>query len=484
MNDVTPPGLAAVLAAGALEQAPFAALICRPDAGMTLVWRNEAHAVMSNSSGIEIAGKPMFEAFPPNERDGGDAAVEALRMARDRLIDGAATVDIGPYRFDLPGKNGTYVEHHWQIQMSPIHEDGRLVAILQVAQDVTHRVLAQRLADTHKRATRVAAGVSYFSYDPETDRFVRGEEVDALFGFAPDEAGSQAAPFFERIAPEYLDGVHAEVARVMAAPRGEIASFDYRIDRPDGTQRFVRIRGEVATDPHDRRPRLVGTFVDLTDIEASRRKLEDLVEMKEALLAEANHRIKNSLQMALSMLRLEASHLRNDAEATIDSAIAAMATAESRIRSVASIHGMMRLGDSVARVDLDRLLADLVTNTRDSVGMEEQAVLVSGPAFGRSVDSDSAIVFGLIVNELLTNAIKYGWTAGSDGTIRVTRDRDGDRGVLTVENTILDRSDRSMAIASSGLGGELVEGFIAQIDGTLERQVDETCYRVRLGFPL
>ena len=52
----------------------------------------------------------------------------------------------------------------------------------------------------------------------------------------------------------------------MAAPRGEVASFDYRIERPDGTHRFVRIRGEVATDPRDRPPRLVGTFIDLTDI--------------------------------------------------------------------------------------------------------------------------------------------------------------------------------------------------------------------------
>lgn len=490
MNSETPLRDQPRLIMAALDQAPFAALILRPDADMTLVWRNHAHAVVSGSVGLDIQGRPMFEAFPPNQ-DGGDAAVSALHDARDRLIAGESAVDIGPYRFDLTDDAGAFVEHHWQMQLSPIHADGALIAILQVAQDVTHKVLAQNLAESHQRATREAAGVMYFSYDPQTDLFVRGKDVDDLFGFAPDEAGAEAAPFFARVAEDHIDGVYAEVERVMAAPRGEIASFDYRINRPDGTSRFVRIRGEVATDPLDRRPRLVGSFVDLTDIEASREKLAALVEMKDTLVSEANHRIKNSLQMALSMLRLEASGLRHTAEVTADTAIEAMAVVESRIRSVAEIHGMMRLNDSAAHVNLDQLLTDMIDSTRRSVGLPPEALTLTGDPFARSVDSDTAIVFGLIVNELLTNAIKYGWSDGSDATIRLTRapvaddPNDGmvSQGRLTIENTILDSADRAISIASSGLGGELVEGFIDQIGATVERSIDGDHYRVDLTFP-
>jgi two-component sensor histidine kinase len=478
------------LCTAALQQAPFAVLIFSPDEDLTVLWRNPAHERMTASEGRDVTGLPLFEAFPPNEEDGGDAAVAALLATADALRNGETSVELGPYRFDLPGPDGQYVEHHWQMQMSRIETEGALTGILQVAQDVTHKVLNQRLAESHKRASRRAASVSYFSYDPETDPFVRSTDVDALFGFAPDEAGPKAAPFFERVAPEYIDGVHAEVARVLSAPRGEVASFDYRVDLPDGGARFVRIRGEIATDPIDRRPRLVGTFVDLTDVEETRKTLQAMVDMKEALLAEANHRIKNSLQMALSMLRLEAAQLRRTPDATVDTAVEAMGIAESRIRSVAAIHGMMRLNDHVASVDADALLADLVDNTRASVGMGEDAMQVEGPGLMARLDSDHAIVFGLIVNELLTNAIKYGWSEASGGAVRLGRSRaqapdgGGMVGHLIIDNPILDKAARTHGIGSSGLGTDLVEGFLAQIDGTLDREEVDGHYVVRLSFPL
>jgi two-component sensor histidine kinase/PAS domain-containing protein len=470
--------------AAALEQAPFAALIFLPDEELEIVWRNKAHEAMSASGDRPVAGRPMFEAFPPNEADGGDAAVEAIRSAAAALRNGSDSVDIGPYRFDLPGKSGGYVEHHWQMQMSPISEDGRVVAILQVAQDVTHKVLSQRLADTHKRATRIAAGVSYFIYDPQTDVFVRGSDIDALFGFEKGEAGLYAAPFFDRVAKDHVADVHAEVARVLAAPRGEIASFDYPIDLPDGTRRFVRIRGEIATDPDDRLPKLVGTFVDLTDVHESRKKLEALLAMKEALLTEANHRIKNSLQMALSMLRLERNQLRAQPDATIETALDALSVAENRIRSVAAIHGMMRLNENAARVNIDDLLADLLRNTMEAVGIEDGQIELRGPMFGAHLDSDAALSFGLIANELLTNAIKYGWTGAADDRIVVTREMKGDMAILSIENGVAQEENRSAPVPSSGIGGELVESFLQQIDGALERETLSDRYRVSLSVPI
>jgi two-component sensor histidine kinase len=368
--------------------------------------------------------------------------------------------------------------------MSPVCEDGRIVAILQVAQDVTQSVLAERLADTHQRASRVAADIGHFSYDPETGQFVRSEEVDRLFGFAPDEAGPLAAPFFDRVAAEQVDAVNAEVGRIMAAPRGEIACFDYRIDHPDGVARHVRVRAEIATDPHDRRPRLVDTFVDMTDMEQHRQKLEALLEMKEALLTEANHRIKNSLQMALSMLRLEAAQLKRDTNADAATAVAAMEVAESRIRSVATIHGMMRLNDNVEMVDLDTLLADLVAGTRDAVGLAPDEITLDGPGYRDCVDSDTAIIFGLVVNELLTNAIKHGGSSTEGPRVRVWHGFDARGAVLAVENDVHASAPGPIQAGSSSLGKTLVARFVEQIGGAIERMQDGSTYRATLSFPV
>lgn len=61
----------------------------------------------------------------------------------------------------------------------------------------------------------------------------------------------EAAQFFDRVHPEDLPGVHAEVERVFQAPKGEIACFDYRVVLPSGNQRYLRIRGEIELLPND-----------------------------------------------------------------------------------------------------------------------------------------------------------------------------------------------------------------------------------------
>ncbi|WP_281827051.1 sensor histidine kinase [Jannaschia rubra] len=466
----------------ALDQAPIAVLLFRSDERLTLVWRNRAHAVISGSVGRDVAGQGMFQAFPPTEEDGGAAAMDAIRDAVDRIRATGMPEEIGPYRFDILRTDGTYAEHHWQMRLSPVQRQDRLVAILQIAQDVTATVLSDRLSESLRRAAQSTAALSYFSFDPETGRFDRSTAVDEMFGFAPGEIGDDAGPFFDRVHPDDVGGVHAEVERVFAAPKGEIASFDYRVRIPDGSERFIRIRGEIATDPADRRPKLVGTFIDLTDIEENRRALERENAIRETLVAEANHRIKNSLAIALAMIRIEARALGSD-DVSVGEARDALKNLEARVRAISSIHGLMQMGDRQTTVSLRSLMERIVEYTRDSASLGADDLVLQGVEDDLSLNSDEAVTLALILNELLTNALKYGIARAGPSDIRLSAGIGSDGVRITLSNAIVElRKDG--AIPSSRLGSLLIRQLAPQIGAEIASRSDGATYTTTIHMPI
>lgn len=467
----------------AISQAPFAVLMFRPDPDLTLLWRNDAHGVMSGSSGVEVSGRPMFEAFPPSSDDGGDAARAAIYDAVATMLDTGKTCDIGPYRYDLQDEDGSFQEHHWQIRMSPVVQDGEITAILQIAQDVTQDVLDRQLSETLRRATAATAAVGYFRYDPETDLFMRGADVDKMFGFAAGTAGEFAAPFFERVHPEDIDGVHAEVTRIFAAPRGEVAAFDYRVQQEDGTERYLRARAEVAIDPEDRRVKLVGTFIDLTDLETQRRELKRAVEMREALVKEANHRIKNSLAIALAMLRMERQALVRAGDNQATTAVTAISALEARIGAISDAHGLMQLDGSQTDVSFHALLERLVEQMRTTAGLAEDYLRLSIAGSDTRWNSDKATSLGIILNELLTNALKYGMNKSGSADIEVCSETDDAKLSVIVRNKIETNAPID-AISSTRLGSRLIEQLITDFDAKITSDSSENSFVVRVDMPI
>ncbi|MFP7673532.1 sensor histidine kinase [Marivita sp. S0852] len=476
-----PDDLGEILGIG-LEAMPFAALLFRPDDDLTLLWRNTEHAKMSGSLGLDITGRAMFDAFPPSADSDASEATNYIREAVRNILNSGDPQETGPARFDLLNDEGQYVEHYWQMHFSPIRKAGDIVAILQTAQNVTDATLQERLAQSHRRAATFSASVAYFSFDPQTDLFERHEAIDAMFGFEPGEAGPYATPFFAKVHPDDLEAVNAEVTRVMGAPEGEIASFDYRVPMPDGTQRFLRIRGEMATDPVDRRSKLVGTFVDLTDIENARLDLEHAVRARTSLMEEANHRIKNSLQIAMSLLRLQARTLMSDDSPAAERAKAALSAVEARVRAVSDVHAAIQIDGHEAKTDLIALFSRLVSFTRKSSEHSEATLRFDAPDIPVFVKSDTAVALGLVINELLTNAIKHGQPSKEAPVTMTLFQAANDQIEIVVENRH-GLGSTAFEIDSSGIGERLVQQFADQIGATVERTQDATRYTARIILP-
>jgi PAS domain S-box-containing protein len=458
-----------------LRDSPSPMLLYAPD--LTLLYVNAAYEKMTGRRADDLIGRKMFDAFPPKPGEDAASAVRAIEASVESMIATGEPVTIDQQQHDLVNGQGVYEQRYWSIVQWPVHEGDKVVALLQRAEDVTEQVRQRRLTDAVRQAAEDASGLSFFSYDPATDRFERTAAIEQMFGFAAGEAGEHAAQFFERVLPEDLTAVLAEVERAMAGGPGTSASFDYRVEVPGGSDlRYIRVRAGVERDPSDGVPKLFGAFIDMSDIEQSRARMQELSERNAALVVESNHRIKNSLAIASAMLSYQ---LRASEEPAVEQALK---TAATRIMAISDVHGELFADEGVEWVDAGHLLERFVRSFERTIDIKTTGCRIDVTAQSVRLPSRYAVTIALMLNELLTNAIKYGMTQQQECEITVELSADDANAELVVQNVIAGRTFGQ--IISEGVGSELVHAFAGQLGGTLEAGEQENKYNVSFVFPL
>lgn len=191
---------------------------------------------------------------------------------------------------------------------------------------------------------------------------------------------------------------------------------------------------------------------------------------RDLLYRELDHRVKNTLAMIASIVELE----RKRSNAPEAQQVLGDITA--RIESIAHAHRNLYRGDNVASVDLGAYLIGLCGHMSSALHADKaQLICTADPVL---VDRDRALSFGLVVNELATNAAKHNSDAKTPILVTVRLSRDGDGWLLTVSDNgpglPTDYSERP------GLGRRLVEAFARQADAVLSvRNAGGACYELR-----
>jgi len=193
-----------------------------------------------------------------------------------------------------------------------------------------------------------------------------------------------------------------------------------------------------------------------------RDQLRSSLEEKEVLLKEIHHRVKNNLQVISSLLSLQSTYVRDAADAEI------FRESQNRIRSMALIHEKLYQSGSVSRVDFPQYARSLATTLFRSYRPAESNVRLEVDFGDVALGIDAAVPCGLIINELLSNALKHAFPGGREGTITLALREQGGTTRLTVKDDGVGFPDRLDVHQPSSLGLQLVNTLVAQIGGALE----------------
>jgi len=203
------------------------------------------------------------------------------------------------------------------------------------------------------------------------------------------------------------------------------------------------------------------------DLRASNARLE-------ALLGEVNHRVANSLQLVSAMVRLQAGALADP------TARAALEDTQRRIGAIAQVHRRLYSANDVESVDMRDYLGSLVSELAETLssGSTPHSLRVAAEAI--RLPTDKAVSLGVIVTELVTNACKYAYPAGTGGEIRVILASGGDGSFcLTVEDDGCGMPAEA-APRGTGLGTKLIRAMAQSLQTTVDYEPRERGVRATL----
>ncbi len=202
-------------------------------------------------------------------------------------------------------------------------------------------------------------------------------------------------------------------------------------------------------------------------------ELNSALEAKELLLKELTHRVKNNLQIILSIIRLQQDDI---ADETINKKFIDL---ENRINAISKTYSMLIIKDNIEEIDMRGYIESLVLDIKDTMQKENQTIKIETD-INAKIPLRESVYIGLIVNELVTNAYKYAFD--SDGIISISLKQNGNSYILKIE-------DNGKGYNSDGtqdsLGLKLIDTLVLyQLNGTIEKDTkNHTRYIISFRVP-
>lgn len=203
-------------------------------------------------------------------------------------------------------------------------------------------------------------------------------------------------------------------------------------------------------------------------------------EENELLLKEIHHRVKNNLQTISSLLNLQSANI-SDA-----GALEAVRESQSRVSSMALIHQKLYQGERLAAVEMKDYFNTMGESIFDSFGIKSQNVSFKVDMDHLELDVDTAIPVGLIVNELITNSLKYAFPDGRQGLVQLSLNADEHQNIeLRIKDNGIGINSEEKSVKQSGFGTRLVQLLTIQLEGEMEQSTHDgitTIIRFKQGL--
>ncbi len=281
--------------------------------------------------------------------------------------------------------------------------------------------------------------------------------AEELFGWSKEEV--LGLDFFDVMVPSsQRANVEAFVRDILQTRRGSV-NVNQNATK-DGRVILCEWYNAILHDRSGQVEAVVSMGLDVTERQAAADRLRASLEEKEALLREVHHRVKNNLQIVSTLLSLQGAQTSDTGERAL------LKESQSRVRSMSLVHEKLYQAPNLARVDFGAYLSDLAAQLFRVYGMDRGRVTPVIAVAGAELPMDTAINLGLIVNELMTNSLKYAFPNDRKGEVRISMSRNG-RWSLVVEDDGVGLPEGLDYRATGTLGLMLVMTLVAQMRGEI-----------------
>ena len=411
--------------------------------GRYVRWNAYQRDEIVGKSEDQVAGTNAADTIHPDDRVLIGSKIEnVLRSGIEESVEGRVLLRGGPsFRWLLMTGRQTMI-------------DGRPF-LVGIGIDITERKLAEEaLRDSEERHLNIlhTAMDGFWMVDIQGRFMEVNEAYRRMSGYNEQELLTMSISDLE-VAETPADTA-AHMQKVMT--QGE-DRFETLHRRKDGSIFDLEISVQYKPTEGER---LIVFLRDITYRKQAEKYLKSSLREKEVLLQEIQHRVKNNLLTISGILALQLNQIEDDKSKD------AFITSMNRVNALTQIHTRLYQSEDFSRIDLEEYIEELVRELARSYGFPQEDVITD--VRDASLDITTAIPAGLIVNELVSNAMKHAFPDGKKGQIKITISSEGTQSVLTVSDNGIGLPQHIDIRNTKSLRFSLVVQAVEQINGDIK----------------
>jgi len=427
--------------------------------GIITLLNDSGHRILGYAP-PELIGKNWFEIRMPEEIR---PELEAyFQMLKSRSAD-----EIAIHEDELINTLGERKTIRWRNAI--LRDDGGcFIGMISSGEDVTERKRAElALRESEERLEFALEGSNLGEWDwnLQTNTIQRNEQWARMLGYTPAELEGTLQ---QGIDLQHPDDRERSWKAIQDHLQGRTEYYDalYRMRAKNGNYRWIHDRGKIMERDRSGKPlRLCGTHADITDQKQAEERIRALLVEKELILKEVHHRIKNNMNTMMSLLSLQA------ASATDPYAREALEDAGKRMQAMALLYEELYLSPDFGRTEIGGYLSVLVDQIISNFP-NSPMVSVTKQFDNLVLDARQLQPLGIIINELLTNTMKYAFVGRNHGQITMSLTRSEGFIVVSVKDDGIGLPEAFSLERSKGFGLQLVQGLMQQLRGTMRIDSD------------
>jgi PAS domain S-box-containing protein len=237
---------------------------------------------------------------------------------------------------------------------------------------------------------------------------------------------------------------------------GIVKNFEVEILTSKGNKRITLVNALLQGNE------ITGMLVDITERKIAVEKIKTALKEKELLLGELHHRVKNNLQLISSLLKMQSSYIQDEITRDI------FLTTQNRIRTMALIHQKLYQSEDFLLIDFEQYVKNLVNDVLDTFILERHRIKTDFKIGRFSVNIETALPCGLIINELLTNSLVHAFREDETGNIEIKFFKVDNKYNLIYKDDGIGIPDNVDINNPTTMGLQLIKTLTKQIDGKVE----------------
>jgi PAS domain S-box-containing protein len=407
---------------------------------------------MLKGSKEQIIGKTLWDLAPwiqPNGISSSGIAMEKLNLAL-----------AGEHqRFEWMQRTLAGGEFDAEVSLIRIQIDGT-VAVQAIFRDITDKKKAEEAIRQSEEKYRILAEASpnaiYIINKDATIAYANTYALKNLGKSMSEVTGKSLMEVFP------IENAQTQIQIIVGVfQHGHDVSRDERMTAADGTEKWLSSTFTPLKDDNAKVMAVMCVSYDITDRKTMENQVANSLREKEFLLKEIHHRVKNNLQVITSLLSMQAD------KATDKNVINSLTDSQNRVKSIALVHEKLYQSKSLDQIEYGDYLNKFALHLFDTYNVNSSQISCRIHAENTYVDINQAVPCSLILNEMLTNSLKYAFPNGRKGVISIDFTTDGKNYILLYHDDGIGIPEDVTFERSESLGMKLIYGLTQQLNGTV-----------------